>query len=134
MSRAWGDWETAASKLPGFIEWAEPTPTSSSDERYAIVRSGAIAWARVSPNPNSPVELSSGRFYDTGDPNDHPEGAVEWCRRAAVLHKARIARMLDTCDACGRDCRCDVCGAPCTATCDEAAPGYGHEYTSRGGR
>jgi hypothetical protein len=36
-----------------------------------------------------------------------------------------------TCDACGRDCRCDVCGAPCTATCDEAAPGYGHEYTLR---
>jgi len=90
----WGDWATLAARIRGFVEWAEPPPASDREERYAIVRSGAVAWARVSPNPDVSVELSSGRFYDTGDPNDHPEGAVEWCRTAAAKHKARVAAMM----------------------------------------
>jgi hypothetical protein len=90
----WADWSAFAQRLPGFIEWAEPAPTDLSEERYAIVRDGAIAWARVSPNPDVRVDLSSGRFYDTDDPNDHPEGAIEWCRNAARAHKEHVRKLI----------------------------------------
>jgi hypothetical protein len=90
----WADWDAMSAKISGFIEWAEPAPSSDREDRYAIVRSGAIAWARVSPNPDVSVQLSSGRFYDTGDPNDHPEGAVEWCRASAAKNKATVAKLV----------------------------------------
>ena len=86
----WADWEALATRIAGFVEWAELAPTRPNKERYAIVREGAIAWARVSPNPEVPIRLSGGRFYDTGDPKDHPDGAIEWCRMAAAIDKARV--------------------------------------------
>ena len=91
----WADWEALATRIAGFVEWAELAPTRPNKERYAIVREGAIAWARVSPNPEVPIRLSGGRFYDTGDPKDHPEGAIEWCRGAAKLEKARIDALVN---------------------------------------
>ena len=65
---AWAEWEALANRIAGFVEWAEPPPERSNEERYAIMHDGAIAWARVSPNPEVPIRLSGGRFYDTGDP------------------------------------------------------------------
>ena len=95
---AWADWAAFAARIPGFLAWAEPAPASPNEERYAIVKDGAIAWARVSPNPDVPVQLSGGRFYDTGDPKDHPEGAVEWCRASAKLHKTRTHALVQAVD------------------------------------
>lgn len=92
----WVCWDTFAARLTGFIEWAEPAPAEASEERYAIVLGDpGIAWIRVSPNPDVHTEMCSGRFYDTGDPNDHPEGAIEWARNSAKLHKEHVKRLVD---------------------------------------
>ena len=96
MSSNWANWDAFAPKLGGFVEWAEPPPANSSEERYAIVSrpygTAGIAWARVSPNPDVSPEYSSGRFYD--DAHDHPEGAVAWARAAAKAHKRRMAMLV----------------------------------------
>lgn len=84
-----------ALRVSGFVEWAEPAPLRDDEDRYAITRDfGAIKWARFSPNPDVSVDFSSGCFYDTGDPADHPEGAIEWARASAILHKAKVRRLL----------------------------------------
>jgi hypothetical protein len=89
----WQDWK-AFEACPGFITWAEPAPKKENEERYAVVRyQNSIRWARVSPNPDVPTDYSSGAFYDTDDPNDHPEGAVEWAKTAARVHKAHIRKL-----------------------------------------
>jgi len=89
----WQDWRAFEAR-PGFIAWAEPAPSAENAERYAVVRhEGRVRWARVSPNPDVPVDYSGGAFYDTGDPSDHPEGAVEWAKTAARAHKARMKKL-----------------------------------------
>jgi len=90
----WQDW-AAFERRAEFLEWAEPAPIANNAERYAVVRyEGSIRWARVSPNPDVPTQYSSGAFYDTGDPNDHPEGAVEWAKTAARTNKERINKLI----------------------------------------
>ncbi len=85
----WQDWDRFA-KRKGFIEWAEPAPIDASESRYAVVDySNSIRWARVSPNPDTPVDYSSGAFYD-----DMPGGAVESAKRAAMIHKKKMASYL----------------------------------------
>ncbi len=92
--RGWQDWRSFESR-PEFLGWAEPAPRAENAERYAVVRhQGSVRWARVSPSPDVPVDYSSGAFYDTGDPKDHPEGSVEWAKTAARAHKARVAKLV----------------------------------------
>lgn len=96
MSSEWADWASFEGRLPGFIEWAEPPPVALDEERYAILRTGCpgLRWARVSPNPIVETLVSSGGFYDTDDPSDHPEGAIAWARASAIQHKLRIAKLV----------------------------------------
>jgi hypothetical protein len=79
---------------PNFIEWAnEPDKLGW---RYAIVwrRYGTgIGWSRVDAD-GKVLNESQGAFYDTGDANDHPEGAIEWARSSANAHRARMAEFI----------------------------------------
>ncbi len=93
----WQDWKAFEARTgPDFLAWAEPAPKKRDEERYAVVRwHNSIRWARVSPNPDVSTEYSSGAFYDTGDPHDHPEGAVEWAKSAARIHKKHIQKLTE---------------------------------------
>lgn len=80
-SDAWGSIERKLGSQ--FVLWA-----TSGDEstRYAVVRPehfSGLRWQRYSAS-GSLIDQSGGAFYDTGDPKDHPEGAVEWARQSAV--------------------------------------------------
>lgn len=66
--------------------------------RYAIVQplpGSGLEWVRLTCGDPLPgqcpreVRRSQGAFYDTGDPNDHPEGAIEWARTSARAHAAK---------------------------------------------
>lgn len=87
----WADW--ASHERPGwFICWAEPPPERSCEDRYAVIHDGAaVRWARIHPNPEVPVRLSGGAFYE----DMAPGGAVEAAAASALLHKAGIRRLLD---------------------------------------
>lgn len=66
-----------------FILWATPADGWS---RYAVVRPerfSGLRWYRYNASGDL-IGQSAGAFYDTGDPKDHPEGAVEWTRRSAI--------------------------------------------------
>jgi len=98
----WANWPKFAKRFGGyFIEWAEPAPRDPSEERFAIVydrhstyvdsagkkHPGSVLWARVSPNPDVPIEYSGGNFY-----GDMPGGAIEAARRAAMKKKQQQYR------------------------------------------
>ena len=92
----WQDWARLEQRpvsphdTTRFIEWAEPAPSGTSEDRYAVVNyHNSIRWARVSPNPDVSIDYSSGAFYA-----DMPGGAVAAAKRAAMLHKAHIRKLV----------------------------------------
>lgn len=91
----WADWANAERRMQvnygghgrrgGFVKWAEPPPKNPRESRYAVVIEGnLVRWARVSPNPDMPIDVSGGAFYE-----DMPGGATEAAARAAKLHKKK---------------------------------------------
>lgn len=90
----WGDWDAYQRRLGDrFLAWAEPAPRADDEERYAVIVdhfTGGIVWARVSPNPDVSAVQSSGQFYD-----DMEGGAIEAAKRAAVLNKERVRKLVN---------------------------------------
>lgn len=94
----WANWK-AAEVHPGFLFWATQARNGARyGARYAVVDGRAwggwsgYRWVRVSPNPDVPLEVCGGAFYD--DAPDHPEGGQEWARRSARARKARDLRLI----------------------------------------
>jgi hypothetical protein len=78
-------------KRPYFRDWAY---RGGPDENraMAIIKDGpGLVWVDLYVDRGDVKEFrrSGGAFYDTGDPNDHPEGALEWARRSAIAHVER---------------------------------------------
>lgn len=79
-----------------FVAWSRHT-LNDPHVRVAILQpwpGAGIVWQQVSLLSGEPREhrRSAGSFYDTSDPDDHPEGALEWC-------EASIATCFDLADA-----------------------------------
>jgi hypothetical protein len=96
----WSAYERSAGRA--FVAWASDPLGEYSSTRYAIVQplpGSGLEWVRLhcgDPLPGQcPQETrrSAGAFYDTGDPGDHPEGAVEWARSSARAHAERWERL-----------------------------------------
>ena len=105
----------------GFVN-GEPAPDWAADQVLA-----AIGAALGPPWQDSPGDAQADRigraFFAALAKHERPGGLV-----SPTAKPEPIGTGAYTCVACHSDCRCDTCGAPCTALCDEAAPGYGHEY------
>jgi len=83
---SWADWDLFATKIPGFIKWAEPPPADPTEERYAVARNdNHIRWVRISPKLEVPRLECQGAFY-----GDTLEEAVADAVASAVKHKAKI--------------------------------------------
>jgi hypothetical protein len=96
LPHGWQDWARLEQRpvsphdTTRFIAWAEPAPSDPSGSRYAVVDyQNSIRWARVPPNPDVSIDYSSGAFYA-----DMPGGAVAAAKRAAMLHKAHIRKLV----------------------------------------
>jgi hypothetical protein len=77
----------AYAKRPGFRAWAY-VGGPDENRRVAVIKDHdypGLVWVDLHVDRGS-VEVyrkSGGAFYDTGDPNDHPEGALEWAKSSA---------------------------------------------------
>ena len=88
------------SKRPSFRAWAyEGVP--GENRRVAIVKEKdypGLKWVDLYVERGDVKEFrqSGGNFYDTGDPNDHPEGALEWARSSAQAYVDKQKGYLNT--------------------------------------